>query len=224
MRKDLLVAGEVYHIFNKSIAGFQIFNNDSEFLRMIQVICYYKRESPAVKFSKFIKSAEIQQDSQNINLYFLDTEKEKLVEIVAYCILPTHLHLILKQLKEHGISSYMSNILNSYTRYFNTKHKRKGPLWEGRFKNVLVKTDEQLLHLTRYIHLNPVTAYLVGKPEEWPASSYQEYLLKVDVAKRVCEYGEILDIEPTSYRKFVEDRISYQRELAEIKELLLEES
>jgi putative transposase len=116
----------------------------------------------------------------------------------------------------------MSTILNSYTRYFNTKHKRKGPLWESRFKSVLVETDEQLLHLTRYIHLNPVTAFLVDKPEEWKASSYNEYLLKVSGSDRTCNYDGILDIEPSSYRKFVEDRISYQRELAKIKELLIE--
>jgi putative transposase len=149
-------------------------------------------------------------------------EKERLVQIIAYCIMPTHLHLILKQLKENGISTFIGNVLNSYSRYFNTKYRRKGPLWEGKFKNVLVKTDEQLLHLTRYIHLNPSTAFLVDRPEEWLASSYQEYLLKVNNIERICKFEDVLEIEPSSYRKFIEDRISYQRELAVIKEMLLE--
>ncbi len=78
--------------------------------------------------------------------------------------MPTHIHLILKQLKEDGISAYMSKILNSYTCYFNRRTKRKGPLWESRFKRVEVTSDEQLLHLTRYIHLNPVTAHIVEEP------------------------------------------------------------
>lgn len=218
LRKDPLVVGKIYHVFNKSIAGFKIFNNNSEISRIIAVICYYQRGKPPLRFSEFIRSAKENHLNETIPL----PAKEKLVEIIAYCLMPTHLHLILKQLKGNGISVFMSNILNSYTRYFNTKINRKGPLWEGRFKNVSVETDEQLLHLTRYIHLNPVTAYLVNKPEEWPASSYQEYLLKVNDKDRICKYEDILEIEPTSYKNFVEDIASYQRELATIKELLLE--
>lgn len=116
---------------------------------MLDVVCYYQREKPEIKFSKFI---QLERESQlNKKEYFSD--KEKLVEIVAYCFMPTHVHLILKQLKENGISIVMNHVLNSYTRYFNTKHKRKGPLWEARFKSVLVESDEYLIHLTRYIHL-----------------------------------------------------------------------
>ncbi|MCM8795996.1 MAG: transposase [Candidatus Omnitrophica bacterium] len=152
----------------------------------------------------------------NINI------NDKRVEIIAYCIMPTHLHLILKQLKNNGISVFMGNILNSYSRYFNLKHKRKGPLWEGRFKNILVKNDEQLLHLTRYIHLNPVTASLVSNPEDWNASSYREYLQQVQAVEKICKYDDILEIDPVSYKKFVEDRISYQRDLAKIKNLIFE--
>ena len=203
MRKDSLVIGEIYHIFNKSIAGFAIFNNESEFSRMRDVVRYYQIKKPAIKFSRYIRF-RTDQDKNNDDIASIG--KEKLVEIIAYCIMPTHLHLALKQLTKDGISIFMSTILNSYTRYFNTKHKRKGPLWESRFKSVLVETDEQLLHLTRYIHLNPVTAFLVDKPEEWKASSYNEYLLKVSGSDRTCNYDGILDIEPSSYRKFVFDK------------------
>ena len=186
---------------------------------MIATIRYYQREKPALKFSKFLKLSMVLRDQQ---YEASPSPDEKLVEIIAFCIMPTHLHFILKQLKENGISTFMSNILNSYTRYFNTKYNRKGPLWEGRFKNALVKTDEQLLHLTRYIHLNPVTVYLVNKPEEWPASSFQEYMLKVNDNDKICKYDDLLKIEPPTYRKFVVNRASYQRDLAKIKELLFE--
>ena len=207
----------IYHVFNKSIAGYKIFNNDSEFSRMRDVVRYYQEEKPPVKYSKFIKNR-----SHRVGGIGCSSEREKIVEIIAYCFMPTHLHLVLKELKENGISTFMNNILNSYTRYFNIKHNRKGPLWEGRSKKVLVETDGQLLHLTRYVHLNPVTAYLVDNPEEWLVSSYSEYLSKVNDNDRICKYEDILDVKPTSYRKFVEDTISYQRELAKIKELLLE--
>jgi len=116
----------------------------------------------------------------------------------------------------------MNNILNSYTRYFNIRHNRKGPLWEGPYKKLAVETDEQLLHLTRYVHLNPVTSYLVNKPDEWLYSSYKEYLGTDNLSQKICNFGNLLDIRPNSYSEFVEDRISYQRELAKIKSLAIE--
>ena len=111
-------------------------------------------------------------------------------------------------------------VLKSYSKYFNKKYKRKGPLWETRFKNVHVDTDEQLLHLTRYIHLNPVTALLVKKPEDWNFSSYKEYLR--ESPRKICEFEEFIPIEKNEYKLFVEERIDYQKELAKIKHLLLE--
>lgn len=136
--------------------------------------------------------------------------------------MPTHIHLILQQLKNYGISRFMNLILKSYSKHFNIKHKRKGPLWEGRFKNVLVETNEQFLHLTRYIHLNPVTDYLVNKPEDWKFSSYREYIGLVDKDERICDFSDYLDMDIPSYQGFVNDRIVYQRELAQIKHLILE--
>ena len=214
MEKGLLVTGEIYHVFTKSIAGFRIFNDSAEFLRMIETIRYYQRKAQSIRLSRFNYLKD--QDKLEID------EGEKLIEIIAYCLMPTHLHLVLKQLIDKGVSTGMNNILNSYSRYFNIRHNRKGPLWEGRFKRVLVKSDEQLLHLTRYVHLNPVTAYLVDKPTDWTASSYKEFIGKNNIEKRICEYKDILNIESDSYKDFVEDRISYQRELAKIKDLILE--
>lgn len=220
MRRETLAVNEFYHIFTKSIAEFKIFNSNTDFSRMLNLMRYYQREKPPIKFSKFIKSDKIKQKYSDTNDFL--SNRNKIVEIIAYCIMPTHLHLILKQVKEDGISTFISNILNSYSHYFNLKYRRKGPLWEGRFKSILVETDEQLIHLTRYIHLNPVTARLVEKPEEWLNSSYKEYLLEVNNNDRICKYDDVLDIEPSSYKEFVEDRIAYQRELVAMKALLIE--
>ena len=220
MRKDKLVVNEIYHIYNKSIADFIIYNREEEFLRMLSTIGYYRREEPKISFSRFLRDVDPEKDHSES--YYNPRNKRKLVEIIAYCLMPTHFHLILKQFTDNGISIFMSNLQNSYARYFNLKHKRKGPLWEGRFKSVLIKTDTQLIHLTRYIHLNPATSRLVNDPEKWLMSSYNEYLAKTDENKNICNYHGVLDIEPVIYKKFVEDRLSYQRELAKIKGLLLE--
>ena len=151
-KRNPLIEGKVYHVFTKTIAGYKIFRNDSEYERMRGLLEYYKIESPPLKFSAFEDIKDKENFYQN---HFI--AKDNLVEMIAYCLMPTHIHLILKQLKKGGISVFMSNILNSYTRYFNIKTKRRGPLWESRFKNVEVASDEQLVHLTRYVHLNPVT-------------------------------------------------------------------
>jgi putative transposase len=184
---------------------------------------YYQQKNIAVSFSNFIRFEVVEEKGINHSINTLLKGTKELIQIVAYCIMPTHIHLILKQLEERGITTFMSNLLNSYSRYFNIKHKRKGPLWEGNFKSVLVKNDEQLLHLTRYIHLNPVTAYLVDKPEDWLWSSYNEYLSKIREENRICKYDDILNIKINSYKEFVENRIAYQRELKIIKELLVDE-
>ena len=143
--------------------------------------------------------------------------KEKLVDIIAFCIMPTHIHLVLKQYEKNGISKFINLALASYSRYFNMKHKRKGPLWEGRFKNVLVKNDDQFIHLTRYIHLNPVTDYLVDNPRNWEYSSYKEYLNLTRSDEKLCNFRKYLDINAVKYEKSVIERIKYQRELAQIK-------
>ncbi len=218
-RKEKLVTGEIYHIFNKSIAGFKIFNRESEYLRMVNMLKYYQIENMPLKFSRFLESEGIKKQGFNKKFRVISANKDKLVEIIAYCLMPTHVHLVLKQIKDKGCSIFMGNLLNSYSRYFNTKYNRKGPLWVGKFMNVLVETNEELVHLTRYVHLNPVTANLVNKPEEWLASSYKEYIFDSEDMDKLCAYKDILDIKPLTYRKFVEDRASYQRELSKIKKL-----
>ncbi len=218
-RKDPLALGETYHIYSRSISMLAIFTSPAEYDRMLGTLLYYQRGKPTIPFSRTLryKPKTTPTSLQKIR----SSDKPKFVQIVCYCLMPTHLHLILKQLTEGGISAYMALILNSYTRYFNIRHHRKGPLWEGRFKDVRVKTDEQLLHLTRYIHLNPVTAYMVGRPEEWGDSSYREYIS--GVKDPICEFKGLLNIDPARYRVFVEDRADYQRRLGDIKRLLLEE-
>ena len=219
LRKNPLVIGETYHIFNRSIAEFQIFNTDHDFRRIVAVMQYYQAKNHHFKFSHFIKSKELNlTDIINDNI----KDKEKIVDIISYCVMPTHIHLILRQLSDSGISIFMNNVLNSYSKYFNIKHNRKGPLWEGRFKSILVDNEEYLLHLTRYIHLNPTTASLIDNPGLWKASSYHEYISEKKTNNRICRYQHILEIKSEHYKKFVEDQISYQKELAKIKHLLLE--
>ena len=217
-----LVTNNVYHVMNKSIADYHIFNSDTEYAHMIQVLRFFSYKDNLPKFSRFSQSSAVQTHGFEKALRQSVNENKKLVQFIAYCIMPTHIHLLLKQLVDDGISLYAKNILNTYTRYFNTKHSRKGPLWESRFKSVPVSSDEQLLHVTRYIHLNPVSAGLVQKAEQWPYSSYLEYTTPKEIVYPLCDFRGLIEERPAHYRAFVSDHADYQRKLARIKKLALE--
>ena len=217
MRKNPLANDNYYHVLNRSIAKFTIFNDEQDFNRLIEIINLYRYPEFSYKYSAFLKLSPIIQDA----IIKQVTKTKPLVDVIAFCIMPTHPHLFLKQLQEKGISLYMSRVLNSYTKYFNAKYKRKGPLWEGRFKSVLVESDRQCLHLTRYIHLNPVSANLIERPEDWLYSSYLEHIDKKKDG--FCRFDNLFDITPIKYEKFVDDRIGYQKNLSKIKHLLLED-
>lgn len=221
-RKNLLVTGEYYHVFNKSIAGFRIFNNKQEFIRMLYLMRYYQWKDVPACFSHFTRMKQVESFGLDYGLFCLSQDNEKLVQIIAFCLMPTHVHVVVEQVTDGGISIFMSNILNSYSRYFNRKYKRLGPLWVGRFKGVSVETDDQMLHLSRYVHLNPTTANLVKKPEFWTCSSYLEYLNKIDGNLKLSCRDEVIDMSPVEYKQFVDDQIGYQKELKSIQNLILE--
>lgn len=216
VRKVPLATGETYHVFTRSIAGFEVFRSEQCFKRFVQTMIHYNHPRPQQRLSDYLQlSPGVQQKTDNLR------EEDPLVQIIAFCLMPTHIHLALRQVKDGGISIYMRNVLDSFTRYFNTLQKRRGPLWESKFKNVLVESDEQLLHLTRYIHLNPSSAGLVAAPEDWQYSSYHEYTGKGHVTG-LCNWENVLEIDSLSYRKFVTSRVSYQRALSRIKHLLID--
>ena len=218
VRKIPLVNDKIYHVYSRSIAKFKIFNSSKDYERMVDAISFYSQEDPPCKFSFFQKMKEKYQSFNSSNTI----STNKTVEIIAYCIMPTHIHLVLKQLRKNGISKFIGQVLISYSKYFNTKSKRKGYLWEGRFQNISVENDSQFMHLTRYIHLNPVTNHLVDRAEDWKFSSYGEFMGKVLNENKLCDFKKYLSVGSDTYRKFTNDRISYQRELASIKHLVLE--
>jgi hypothetical protein len=96
------------------------------------------------------------------------------VDIVAYCLMPNHYHFLV-YLREETLSEAMKLLSLSYTKAINQRFKRVGSLFQGRFQSIHVDRTEYLVHLSRYIHLNPVKAGLVQQPGEWEFSSYLEY-------------------------------------------------
>jgi putative transposase len=216
-RKVPLVTGEVYHIFSKSIADFKIFNSIDDCQRMLDGIRFFRSRRPGQALSWLLRNDPTRIEEEDV-----DRLTPRRVQLIAYCIMQTHFHLLLRQKEDDGISVFMGELLNSYARYFNLRHKRKGPLWEGVFKGVHIESDEHALHETRYIHLNPVTAYLVDSPADWKFSSYAEYVGGTGPEHSICEREHFPKLPVSQYVKFVEDRIDHQRMLAKYKHLILE--
>lgn len=223
-RVQKLTTGETYHVFSKSIEGFKIFNYEVEFLRMTDMMRYFQLEGLSCGFARFIQIQGLNSSNAKDEIILLSKKHGKLVKIVSFCLMPTHIHLAVQQLIDGGICLFMGNLLNSYARYFNMKYKRLGPLWATRFKAVLIEDQEQLLHLTRYIHLNPTSSGLVSKPSDWPYSSYKEYIHALEKQQSLCEYTEQIDLSPREYKKFVESYVSGQRERKLIKHLMIDKN
>lgn len=149
----------------------------------------------------------------------LNKDTEFGVSILAYCLMPNHFHLLVRQNSDLGIQKFMANIQNSYTKYFNAKYKRVGPLLQGTFKAVWIEDDEQLLHVSRYIHLNPVVSFLVSDAQlfNYPWSSLPEY--EASRENGICETDILLNMMKTrsAYAQFIQDQIGYTNTFGKIK-------
>jgi len=204
----------IYHIFNKSIANFRIFSSSDIRVRFIETLDYYNNDSLKYKYS-VAKEKKVYQYNN-----ILIPKSGAFVKFLSYNIMPDHYHLVTKIVNDDYLSKYLGIVENSYCRYFNIKFRRNGPLFQSRFKAVRIRTNEQLLHVTRYVHLNPTTAGLVDKPEDWPDSSYPDIITDEKYLRKYLT--EISIKTPTTYKKFVENNLDYQKKLKQIKKLLLE--
>lgn len=205
-----LVNGEYYHVYNRGNDKKNIYSQSRDYARFQKTFYYYKFSGPKIKFSRFNKS--------NLFKPFLN---EKLIEVLCYCLMPNHFHFLVKQLKENGISLFLSQLSNSYTKYFNTKYNRIGSLLQGTFKAVKIESEEHLIHISRYIHLNPVVSCIVKKPENYAWSSYCEYIKQTPI---FCSTDEIMNFFklPEKYQQFTEDQIDYASKLELIKHQLMD--
>jgi len=116
-----------FHVYNRGVDKRDIFIDDYDRIRAIESLRDYRKSPEGCG-----------------------------VEILAYCLMDNHYHLLVEQTKERGMAKFMHKFGTSYTNYFNKKHKRSGSLFEGRYKRKLLESDRHLFHLFRYIHMNPL--------------------------------------------------------------------
>lgn len=127
-----LVTDQYYHIFNRGVNKQPIFQGVRDYKRALDILEFYSF-NPKLRFSKFLLLSQEERSNFMDRLHKIN---DKLANIICFCLMPNHFHLLLNQLKDNGISKFMANLPNSYTRYFNNRHERIGPLLQGQFKAV----------------------------------------------------------------------------------------
>lgn len=98
--------------------------------------------------------------------------------LIAYCLMPNHFHLLIREIKENSLAKCLHALQTSYAKAVNKKYGRSGHLFQDTYQKIVIEDDAYLVYLSRYIHLNPVMAGLVSLPEEWEYSSYRDYIGK----------------------------------------------
>lgn len=215
MQRTKLSPGEYYHIYNRGVDKRIIFEKHNDYERFINLLF-------ACNGSNNLNLRDDTSIPKGLTFGMFEFDRGKpLVAIGAYCLMPNHFHLILKETKENGISKFMQKLSTAYTMYFNQKNERSGALFQGTFKSEWLDTDMYLRYLFSYIHLNPIKLIdpkwketgiadkNVAKKylETYVYSSYLDY--SPDVKKR--EISRILKKE--SFPAYFVNKVSFERHI-----------
>lgn len=242
-RKEQFETGKIYHVILRGIDDNKLYKNIDDYYRGIFSIYEFNTVNPVeiirrrrdrIRMKKRLQKLE--KLGGNPTSDQLDP-RDKLVEILSFCLMPNHIHLLVRQKKDGGIIKFMKKFGGGYAKYFNLKYSRKGYVFQNRFLAVPVKTDKQLMAVFAYIHANSVSLMeprwkergirdlkktlkfikeykwssfsdYLGKPN-FPSVTDREFMLEVFGGEKACE-------------KFVEDYIKYKGKVKEFPELFLE--
>lgn len=201
----IYVENGIYHLYNRGVEKRDIFIDGEDYKIFLH---YLKSYLTPPKFQKNIPKGIRVTGIDNYDLY-------NKIQLLAYCLMPNHFHFIIKQLTEKAIIEFMKRLSNAYVKYFNTKYERIGPLFQGPYKGILIDKESYHLHLSRYIHLNPLELFKnpgLKELNEYSYSSYPDYCGKRNTSwvkkDEILEYfktqkGEIGKFH--SYQDFVEN-------------------
>ncbi len=168
--------GHYYHLFNRGAFKSTIFTDEEDYSTFTNILKYYLthpfRIAPSLQKRYTLRK-------RNIKERFLDI-KPLSFELIAYCLMPNHYHFLIYQKQsptpENSPSTFIKQLSLAYYQYFSQKYNHSGSLFQGRFKNVLVESEEQLLYLSKYIHRNPLPILKKTPLKSYPYSSYQAYI------------------------------------------------
>ncbi|MEK7658360.1 MAG: transposase [Patescibacteria group bacterium] len=186
-RKEQFVNGDIYHITNRAIDDNLIFKDKNDYYRGIFSIYEFNNEKP-VNISNRRRDRIVEKEREKpcetgSHAKLSSDEREKLVDIFAFCFMPNHIHLLVKQLEDNGITNFMKKVGIGYGGYFNRKYQRKGYVFQNRFKSVHIENDNQFMVVVPYIFTNPTALIEPG----WKGQGIKNHSTK-EVLKFLEEY------------------------------------
>jgi putative transposase len=190
-----------YHLYNRGVDKQNIFRDEQDYGVFLSYLKTYLLPKEDKKLSLKLANSQIDSAEKNklLKLLHLNNFSDEIV-LIAYCLMPNHFHLLVKQKSNNSIDKFMRSFGTRYTHYFNKKYNRVGPLYQSVYKAVIVESEEQLLYLTSYIHRNPLEHrhIIFSQP-----SSLPEYL-----GQRNCEWIHIQEV--LRYFSKTNSQLSYQ--------------
>jgi REP element-mobilizing transposase RayT len=198
------IRGYYYHIYNRGANKEIVFKNKEDYVTFLKILEYYLI---------FPNGKPLSFNSKVPNL----SEETSTSIFCAFCLMPNHFHLILKQESDPTIKNCVTNLMRrliiTYSMYFQKEYEYSGTLFQGKYKNVLVNSDSQLLQLSKYIHRNPIEILGSEPLESYSYSSYR-YYAKKEKCPNWLHMEDLLDFftktgTKNTYKKFVEEESSY---------------
>ena len=206
MEKEKIALGEYYHILNRGNNKQDIFVDDRDRIRFLFIMLYFQFSLPFYNIGRQVSCFTKHQKFNISDELSKKMVENRTTELIGFVFMPNHFHLILQETKENGISKYMMRVQNSYTKYLNTRHNQSGHLFQGNFKRIHIKDNEQLLYLSAYIHHNPrELKKWKNKEEKFYWSSYQDFSQNNrwdNLLKHQIITDQFADFD--DYKKFVE--------------------
>ncbi|MEK7503796.1 MAG: transposase [Patescibacteria group bacterium] len=231
-KRPSLANGEIYHIVTRAIEGLKLFRDEKDYFRMISDLFAFNNVHP-------ISSTHRWQINKSPSRTFLaNMEGRKLlVEILAFCLMPNHVHLLVRQLQDGGISKFMRKIGAGYSAYYNQRYKRMGHVFQGRYRLVHIENDKQLYTIFVYIHTNPVAIIF----SNWKEGGIQDAKKAIDFVKNYKwssypDYLESKNFPSLTNREFLTETmggingcresvnswLEFKKELADFEKVVIE--
>ncbi len=184
MANPQFVNNEIYHLCNRGVDKRQIFMDDSDSFRFIHNLFEFNDQEPAIFFRGSSNTTATKEKygvgprtlSAIVEKEARTKPRELLVEILVWCLMPNHYHLLVRQLVDGGVSLFMKKLNGGYTCSFNIKYERSGSLFQGKFKAVRLATDAHFSHIPFYIHLNPLDLI----EPSWKGQGVKDYKKAID--------------------------------------------
>lgn len=206
------IEGGFYHIYNRGVEKREIFLDDRDYRVFLSYLKLYLEPRDETSLRSLLAEPDTpwKEKDKALKLLKLNNFYDE-ISLLSHCLIPNHFHLSIRQKSANGIEKFMRSLGTKYVQYFNKRYERVGPLFQGTYKAVLVESDEQLLHLSRYIHIQPIKhslRSLLAELREYSYSSYGDYL-----GQRKTNWvhpEEILKFFKTAQRTSLKDVLSYQ--------------